>query len=111
MFETDQIEQQFASNPGLAYKNIKRKFILCSIFLTICGALAAIHMIGIFIAFIAGLWVSFDFSVHLRVLCEEKRIKRGKRFLIFIGWFLACLIVGIVVTVVFKGFFENYFTR
>ena len=95
MFETDEIERQLLENPGLAYRNLKRRFILDSVFLCIAGAIASIGFLGIFISAIAGLWVCFDFLVHMKVLGEEKGIGRGKRTLIFWGWFAVCVAVGV----------------
>jgi len=95
MFETDEIERQLLENPKLARRNLKRKFALDSVFLCIAGAITAIPFLGFFISAIAGLWVCFDFLVHMRALGEVKGIGRGKRTLIFWGWFAACVGVGI----------------
>ena len=95
MFETDEFELQIANNPGFAKRNLRRKTVRNSGFLTIAGGLLSFGLLGFFIAFIAALWVCVDVWVFWRTWCEYNQIKTGKLFRFYVLWLIACIGFGL----------------
>ena len=95
MFETDEFEVQIANNPGFAKMNLRRKSIRDSIFMVIAGGLLRIGLFGIFLAFLAGLWLCADMWVFWHTWCEYNQIKTRKLFGFYLLWFVVCIGVGL----------------